>query len=325
MTEITSKRHPVKFYAELIFVFVFIAALGTLFLFVSIDLLQAENSETKNYFLLIFSFVFYFLAFSVVYSYRKNSPKISIDNHTITFGNERFYLKDIKEVILTGKVPLMFIIRFPVEGAALIFNDGRKKYFYDDLFSNSWEIKSFLEQTVIKKTEYVPTQIENVDLNKIRFERFETFKGNQITSLRGIMLWGFIGFFAFLLISRTQLASIGFVIFFAVFGTFWFLLNSWLMHFFCIAKDYFIVKNHNFIWLTKIYRIKDINEIVFETQGKKPNCLRIITKDFRNKLYPAGTLQNKTWLEMKDRLEKKGIIVRNECIPEVRKTRHNMV
>jgi hypothetical protein len=316
MTVITSKRHPVKFYTVLIFAFLFIAALGTLFLFVSIDLLQKDNTETKNYFLPIFSFASYLLAFSMVYAYWKNSPKISIDNHTITFGNERFYLKDLKKVILTGKMPFRLIIRFPMEGTALIFNDGTEKYFFDDLFSNSWEIKSFLEQTVIKKTEYTPNQSEKVDTTSIRFDSFEIFKGNQLTSFRGILLWGLIGFFAILMISKMQSPPIGFVIFFVVFGTFWFLFNSWLMHFFCITNDYFIVKNHNFVWLTKIYRIRDIKEIVYETQSKQPNSLRIITKDFRNKLYPAGTLRNKTWLEMKSRLEMKGINVRNECIPE---------
>lgn len=316
MTVITSKRHPVKFYIVLIFAFLFITALGTLFLLVSIDLLQKDNPETKNYFLPIFSIVFYFLAFSMVYAYWKNSPRISIDNHTITFGNERFNLKDIKNVILTGKMPFRLFIKFPMEGTALIFNDGTVKYFFDDLFSNSWEIKSFLEQTVINKTEYIPNQIEKVDSNSIRLERLEIFKGNQITSLRGIMLWGLIGFFSFLLISKIQTAPKGFMIFVAVFGTFWFLLNSWLMHFFCMTNDYFIVKSHNFIWFLKIYRIKDIKEIVFETQSKQPNSLRIITNDFRTKLFPAGTLRNNTWLELKNRLESKGVKVRNECIPE---------
>lgn len=314
MTVITSKRHPLKFYAVLIFAFLFLSALGTLFLFVSFDLLQKDNTETKNYFLPIFSIALYSLAFSVVYAYLKNSPKISIDKHTIAFGNERFYLKEIKQVILTGKMPFRLIIRFPMEGTALIFNDGTERFFFDDLFSNSWEIKSFLEQTVIKKTEYIPPQIEKVDSNSIRFEQMETFKGNQLTSLRGIMLWGLIGFFAFLLISKVQSVTIGPVIFFTVFGTFWFLFSSWLMHFFCITNDYFIVKNHNFVWLTKIYRIEDIKEIVYETQSNQPNSLRIITKDFRNKLYPAGTLRDKTWLEMKSILEKKGVKVRNECI-----------
>lgn len=91
------------------------------------------------------------------------------------------------------------------------------------------------------------------------------------------------------------------------------ILNS-QMNYFGISEHYFVVKNHNFIWKEKIYRLNNISEVVFETQGKMPNCLRIITKDFKYKLYPASTLCNETWLELKSALEKEGIKVRNECI-----------
>ena len=58
----------------------------------------------------------------------------------------------------------------------------------------------------------------------------------------------------------------------------------------------------------------EIEIIVFESQGKQPNSLRIITTNYKRKLYPAGTLNNKKWLEMKTELERKNIKVRNECI-----------
>ncbi|KFC20979.1 hypothetical protein IO89_12185 [Epilithonimonas lactis] len=69
-----------------------------------------------------------------------------------------------------------------------------------------------------------------------------------------------------------------------------------------------------FFWKKKIYRISDIEEIVYETQHKQANILRIITKNFKQDIYPAGTLKDRTWLEMKKELEKNGIKVRNECI-----------
>ena len=88
------------------------------------------------------------------------------------------------------------------------------------------------------------------------------------------------------------------------------------MNYFLISNDYLIVKNHNHIWKEKIYHLSNIKEVVFESNGQQPNCMRIITKDFKNKLYPAGTLRGKTWLKMKKKLELKGVIVRNECIYE---------
>jgi hypothetical protein len=211
-------------------------------------------------------------------------------------------------------MPFKFIITFPMEGTAILFNDGTEKILFDDMYSNSSEIKLFLERVVIKKQDFNHDSIKEISDDAIRFENEETFKGNQFTSLRGISLWGLIGFFGFLLISKWQSPPLGLLIFFGAFGTFWFVLNSWLMHYFGLTKDYLIVRNHNFFWKVKIYRLTDIKEVVYETQGKQPNCMRIITNDFRNKLYPAGTLRDKTWLDLKDKLEAKGVTVRNECI-----------
>jgi hypothetical protein len=86
------------------------------------------------------------------------------------------------------------------------------------------------------------------------------------------------------------------------------------MNYFKVSQTFLVIKNHNLLWCTKAFRLSDIEEIVFETQGKMPNCLRVITKDFRNKLYLAGTLTDKTWLQLKDKLEGYNIKVRNECI-----------
>lgn len=314
MTTITTKRHPLKFYGSIAFGTLFLCGLGTLYLFISIDILQKENPATKEYFMPVFSLAFYLLAFSMFYFSWKNSPKISLDTNSIKIGDETFYLKEIKDIALTGKMPFKFIITFPMEGTAILFNDGTEKILFDDMYSNSSEIKLFLEHVVIKKQDYINDSVKETNKDNIHFENEETFKGNQFTSLRGLSLWGLIGFFAFMLFSKWQNPPLGRLIFFGAFGTFWFVLHSWLMHYFGLTKDYLIVRNHNFFWKVKIYRLADIKEVVYETQGKQPNCMRIITNDFRNKLYPAGTLRDKTWLDLKDKLEKKGITVRNECI-----------
>ena len=86
------------------------------------------------------------------------------------------------------------------------------------------------------------------------------------------------------------------------------------MHYFELSKNYFVVKNHYFWWVKDIYKNSEIEIIVFESQSKQPNCLRIITKNYRRKIYLAGTLSDKKWLEMKTELERKNITVRNECI-----------
>lgn len=97
-------------------------------------------------------------------------------------------------------------------------------------------------------------------------------------------------------------------------GLLWFFLNSYIMYYFKVSNNFFLIRNHNFFWVKKAYRISDIKEIVYETPGNLPNCLRIIIKDYRDKLYPAGTLRDNDWLNLKTTLESHKIKVRNECI-----------
>lgn len=316
MNIIETQRHPLKFYATLAFGFLFLFALGSFMIFIGLENEPNEQAESKRIIMPIFGCLICLLAIWMVYSYWKNSPKISIDGNNLKIGKETFRLNTIKDIILTGKMPFRFIINFPMEGTAILFNDGRDKILFDDMYSNSYEVKSFLEQVIIKKQQFKINEPKKFKSSELRFENIEIFKGNQFTSLRGISLWGLIGVFTFPLIIKGTNLKLGAVIFFCLFGTFWFVLHSWLMHYFGLTKDFLIIRNHNFIWKEIIYNYSDIKEVVFESQGKQPNCMRVITNDFRNKLYPAGTLRDKTWLEMKKKLEVKGVKVRNECIYE---------
>lgn len=313
-TKITTKRHPFKFYLSVIFGSLFLFAVGTFLSFESIKILQNTTIAPKQYLLPIFSLVVFSLAIYMLFSYWKNTPIVTIEKDILKIGKNLFYLKDIENIELTGKMPFRFIITFPMEGTAILFKNGTEQILFDDMYSNFNEVKYFLEQTIIKKDNYIPISTTKIDEKEIRFETEENFKGNQFTSFRGLSLWLFLVFFLIMIISKPQNLKIGGFLFFIGFGTFWFLLHSWLMHYFGLTKKYLIIRNHNFIWIQKIYALSEIKEIVFETQGKQPNSMRVITNDFKSKLYPAGTLSDSTWLDMKSKLESRGIKVRNECI-----------
>ena len=262
----------------------------------------------------IFSIACYAFAVYSLYRYIKNAPTITLDKDFINFNSQTFSIADIDKIELTGKRPFKYAINFPMEAATLQFKSGDIKYIFDDMYSNSWEIKSFLKQVVIDKKEFSQSNSSPIDKDAVSSDFYETFKGNQITSLRGISLWGLIGFFVYMVVNSKRPAHIGGVLFVVGFSLFWFLAFSYQMHYFQVSDNYFLIRNHNLFWRKKVYNISDIKEIVFETQGKMPNCLRIITKDFRNKLYPAGTLRDKNWLALKDKFESYNIKVRNECV-----------
>ncbi|MCS3798874.1 hypothetical protein [Niastella sp. OAS944] len=86
------------------------------------------------------------------------------------------------------------------------------------------------------------------------------------------------------------------------------------MHYLKLSDSFLVVKNRNFFWKKDAYRLTDIREVVFETRYKMPICLRVITNEYNDKLYPADTLKTKTWLSLKTQLKNKHIKVRNECL-----------
>ncbi|MFD2918604.1 hypothetical protein ACFS6H_02710 [Terrimonas rubra] len=311
MTTIISKRHIVKFYFSIIAATLFFLAIATLLLLVYYNQLDKGTLKIPENLMPLFSLACYAFAGYSLYRYAKNAPTITVDNDFIKFNDQVYSLNDIKDLKLTGKRPFKYLIAFPMEAATLTFKNGETKYIFDEMYSNSWEIKSFLKQVVIDKKNFVELAVSPTDTSSLSYEYFETYKGAVFTSLRGLSLWGFIGYLTYMLVSskRTGSAGLAFII-----SIFWFLVHYRLMHYFQVSDRFFVVRNHNFFWTKKAYHITDIKEIVFETQGKMPNCLRVITKDFRNKLYPAGTLRDNTWLALKEKLETYKIRVRNECI-----------
>lgn len=258
------------------------------------------------------------MSFYTIYRYFKNAPIIELGNNGIKIKSSKnensFAFSDIKKIDITGKVPFKYVFTFPMEGLTITLNHGKTIYVYGDMYSNAWQLKSYLSDVIIKKCEPIEHDEIVIDKSNVDYDCMQLFKGNQFISFRGIILWVPIAFYIFLFFIKGFNPPIGFLIFFTIYIVFWFLFNSYLMHYFGIDKDFLIVRNHNLIWINKIYQIQDIKEVVFETRNKMPNMLRVITKNFKSRLYPAGTLRTRDWLTLKTELETRNITVRNECI-----------
>lgn len=274
-----------------------------------------ENKvENKTYFMILFAIFVYGIIVNLIYTYTKYTKKIILDEHKISFGKSDYRWENVKEIMLTGKKSFGFF-NSQIEATTITFEDNSRRYIFDDIFSNGWEIKSFIKNVIVDKNEN-KAPIENVILEKdIQKEIFYTYAGNPIFSFRGIMMWSLIIFFLYLGFSSGEKMSLSKKLYvFIPISLFWFLANAYSTDYFEVSKNYLVVKNHYFFWKKNIFRLTDIEEVVFETYSKQANILRVITKDFKRKLYRAGTLKDSTWLELKHDLEKKNIIVRNECI-----------
>lgn len=270
--------------------------------------------ENKTYFMPIFGILVYIIGFSFAKSYIKNSPKIILDFEKIIIKDKTYYWKDIQNVKMTGKKGFG-LFSYQMEVTTLKFENNITEYIFDDMYSNSWEIKSFIKQIVVDKKDKFEICTNKIVEKEIEKENFEEFKGSPFFSFRGIIMWSLILFIVFLLLfTNGKMSKPNALKFFIPLGLFWFAFNSYCMHYFELSKNYFVVKNHYFWWIKDIYKNSEIEIIVFESQPKQPNSLRIISKNYRRKIYLAGTLNDEKWLEMKTELEKKNIKVRNECI-----------
>lgn len=305
---IKSRKHPARFYFSLIFISFFVLVVSAGFLFMLLKQLK-EDSIAGAIISVAAILGFLFLGIYTVAQYTRNSPTIHVNLSGISFNDEFFRWDQLEALALTGKQGFPYFFSFPMEGARFQFKNGIVRYLYDDMYINTAEIKDFINQTVVEKKEYKGS----VTMTNVSLKSADTkvFKGTQLATFRGIGLWGVILFFVTLIIQNPGKANflIALILSSAVF-----FFNSWMMNYMVLSDTSLVIKNHNLLWRKKVYALDQVKEVVFETRSKMPNCIRIITRDFKNKLYPASTLSNKTWLELKAALEQKGITVRDECI-----------
>jgi len=313
MNPLILRRHPLKFYILIFALTLFCCALGALILLVGVR--AAEKRESGAFTMTAFSLLFIALGIFSVYKYYRNAPIAKADKYQITFNDTEAYTwESLEKVILTGKQPFKYLFSYQMEGMMLLFKNGKVKYLFDDFYSNLGEVKSFIQQVVIEKKsafDYTPEPVHKKDMIP---ETFAVFKGSQFTSLRGVILWGLYAIILVMFLLRPgYLDHINipkFVLLFGLFCFAWFYLNSLVMNYFLASEHYLEVKNHNLFWKKRIYGLDDIKEVAIETQGKMPNSLRIITKDFRSTVFPAGTLNDRNWRSLKEKLESRGIPVR---------------
>lgn len=300
------------FYLPLLFPMPLLFGFGLLL--TSLFFFEKPEKEFRDYFFPLFGLGICVMTIRGVVQYLNNAHKvIEIDEEKIRFGKEIFYWTELDYMVLTGKQPLKFIIDTPTEASTFYFKNGQIRYIFDGVYSNTQNIKIFLEQVVHKKT-ISEIYFPNIDIEKYKNISFDTFKNNPLTSFYGILLLVALASLSLLFVYIPQYLSISFfLISFLIFGYMFILVLP--MYYFQVSKEYFVVKHHCFFWKTKVYQMNNIKEIVLEVPGtRSPNFVRIIQNDYQNELYSAGTLDDKTLLALKKRLEFYKIKVRDDLI-----------
>lgn len=244
----------------------------------------------------------------MLYRVFKTSPQLEISQNRLKISGllhkeEEFAINDILEI------DLFTIGRY--NGTATIITkielaNGKTIKLAVPNYKNISEVKLALVEYFpekIKKTNPVPKK--SAENSTINFESIK-FSGNPYTSINGLLIYAFaIGIIISTLTSAKEFEPAHLFLIIPIAGL---LLGlSYQLNYFIFSKGKLIVRNHFLPWIDKQYDIKNIISLNFENGRKSSYSLRITTKDYKSNNYPAGSLRDKTWYELKEYIKKLGI------------------
>ena len=304
MDSVTSHKNSVKFYLGLAGFFILFFSIGFFLIITGSKQYNLIPKPPKTDLMIVFGSISVLFSFYFIYSYIKNTPKIVIDRKAIRFNKQYYEVNTIQEIIFSTKHSFMLS---KVEGIKIHFKNGETRFIFDLMYTNYYLLKQYLEHVTTSEGLFKPYIVKST--KEINPGHVYNYKGIFLFSFRGILY--IILCIPILIVASTKEDITGMlfgtlftIVFYFVFGTHVYYVQS--------NDDFLVIKNHLFFWTHHIYYLSDIVEVVYETQSKQPNNIRIVTKDYRTKLYGAGTLSNAALRSLKTHLEAKGIRVRNE-------------
>lgn len=300
--------------------------MGTLSIFKVINDLKHGVPLTKTLFivpLIFYPFLFYTFYYLLTYF-----PSLIINKHGIELSTiiktKKYSWTEIQQIQITGKQLHKFLfMSMPVEATTIKLNDNSEIHLWVDYYRNKSDLRVVLDRA------------NNILQNNKQFERLDfkigkpnfadqnvnnndakVFNGNHLFTFNGLFFYGWVIFIGFMISTKpnvfltnySALISISFATL-VITG-----MLSYQMNYFQVTNQYLIVKNTIWVWRKDIYLLADIREVVIETPHKLSTSLRVITNDYRDKLYPACSLNEKTWKELMNNIQSYKIKVRNEAI-----------
>lgn len=324
--QLKSKRNILLTSLILIVVVGIFGFLGTLSIFKVVGDLKNGIPITKTIFAV--PLIFYPFLFYTVYYLLNYFPSLKIDIQGIKistiFRTSKYSWTEIKGIKLTGKQNHKFLFATtPMEAATIQLIGNSQIYLWMDYYRNRSDIRIVLDRAnnILQGNR----QFTELDFNIVKYKRTDQyvysdnakeFNGNHLLSANGIFFYGWLIFISFVVFSRPQviLSNYGAVISLSFVTLVFTIVLSYQMHNFKITDHHLIVRNTFWFWRKDIYPLEEIREIVIEPPGRLSTSLRVITKDFHDKLYPAGSLHRETWKRLIEQFLSDKIKVRDETI-----------
>jgi len=146
------------------------------------------SSTNGNKMLLLFSFALLLIGIYFIYNETIKTPKVVLDDEKIIINKHIYYWKDLTDIDLWDTIGALGV---RMDGIMLTFYLEKEIIdFFDSEYSNMPEAKAFLNQKIIDKKEQVePYVFESYNVKEVENEVYETFKGNSLIPVSGILYW----------------------------------------------------------------------------------------------------------------------------------------
>jgi len=230
---------------------------------------------------------------------------------TIFFRRE-LPLSGIREICLLDRKSMSY--GYTKYEAMTIRAEGEKEFvFYDLYYRNMPAMRACLQ-------EWYPglaTPGYFKDRPVVSVSEPETFAGNFISNQNGIFLFVFFGLAVWMgkillpLAVRGGAPLLGLSFLWLFFGCM-LVMFARSLHYFRLENDELQIRNHIWFWYEKSYPLNEIAGVVFESPYRQSNGLRIRTRDLESVGYGAGSLRQRHWRALYERLRSLGVPVIRE-------------
>ncbi|MFA0962750.1 DUF6585 family protein [Roseivirga sp. BDSF3-8] len=225
---------------------------------------------------------------------------------------------EIQETYLSGKQGESFLwITMPFEAITVVLKNDEPVILLKNYYRNNEELCQAINHINQQKKQQVRPNLTGFKPSRLSLPGYvnpaglTSYKGNHFFTFNWLFVYACLTASFFILFLDIPIVSklimTGMVLLLCV-------LLSIQLYYFEADKDFLIVKNHIWPFHQRAFRLSDITELVIESPHQRSHTLRIITSDFKNRVYGAGSLRNKTWRQFIVDMEKQGIRVRNEAI-----------
>ncbi|MEJ0103209.1 MAG: hypothetical protein WDO19_11910 [Bacteroidota bacterium] len=242
------------------------------------------------------------LTLFLIYVSAKVLYVIKIENQTIfilgLFKKRRIENHEIKSINLFSIEDFYWTSGSETIGIRIELENGGKVVIADPFYINIGLIKQELVESFKNKIKFpqIPKSVQtNLESDLVKFA------GNPNTSFNGLFLY-LLTIGVFILLLQLRNLSWAYLIIIFPIAMFYYLFGSQL-HYFLVSNKRLVVKNHFLFWINKTYNIEDIKALNFERPYRRSRALRISYIDYKSKLYCAGSLRDKHWHELKEKIE----------------------